>query len=76
MINRKKETETRGRAFPVPLLCFNEELLRDWFAGQALAGLCAAIDDYSPSRVVDPDGFATDAYAMADAMLKAREGTP
>lgn len=46
--------------------------LRDYFAGQALTGLCAAVDDYSPSRLLDMEGFAVDAYSMADAMLAER----
>lgn len=42
--------------------------LRDWFAGQALAGMMAR------GGVVDtPTAFAEAAYGMADAMLKARE---
>jgi len=47
--------------------------LRDWFAGQALAGLVT-------SNVMDcvtgnqhADGYADDAYTIADAMLAARE---
>ena len=44
--------------------------LRDWFAGQALVGLCA-----SPHNMV-VDGyhgeFATHAYMLADALLEAR----
>ena len=42
--------------------------LRDWFAGQALAGM-----------VVDPvtyDGLAEEAYRLADAMLAARKPRP
>ena len=40
--------------------------LRDWFAGQALAGLAATI-------ATSVDGVAVYAYGIADAMLKARE---
>jgi hypothetical protein len=40
--------------------------LRDWFAGQALGGWCAA---QVPG---DFSALARDAYAFADAMLKAR----
>jgi hypothetical protein len=41
--------------------------LRDYFAGQALAGMMAT------GREVGPDLYAEVAYAMADAMLKERE---
>ena len=60
--------------------------LRDWFAGQALAGNCSLIDERTPrtpeekadvekwrDRLREKD--ARFCYAMADAMLKAREGT-
>lgn len=40
--------------------------LRDWFAGQALAG-CVAADDESPVGRI-----AADAYAFADAMIAER----
>ena len=43
--------------------------LRDWFAGQALAGFLARSNDGSPSET------ALDAYDMADAMLAAREAS-
>lgn len=43
--------------------------LRDWFAGQAIAGMMAA--PYTPGAVWD--AYALDAYAMADALLRARE---
>ena len=39
--------------------------LRDWFAGQALAGLLANVSNQVDARV---------AYAIADAMLAARKG--
>jgi hypothetical protein len=41
--------------------------LRDWFAGQALAGLLADSDMAST-----PTGFAEGAYQYADAMLAER----
>jgi hypothetical protein len=44
--------------------------LRDWFAGQALAGLLAgrfSTGDKAPN-------WANSSYAIADAMLKARGG--
>jgi hypothetical protein len=42
--------------------------LRDWFAGQALAGMQS---QYKAGRLRH-DYAATDAYAFADAMLAAR----
>lgn len=45
--------------------------LRDWFAGQALAGLCVGESD---SYRLDGRRFTADAaYKMADAMLEARK---
>jgi hypothetical protein len=41
--------------------------IRDWFAGQALAGLLA-----SDPHDFNEHGLAHDAYKYADAMLKAR----
>ena len=41
--------------------------LRDWFAGQALAGMLSS----APQKFC-----AVDAYTFADAMLKAREVKP
>ena len=42
--------------------------LRDWFAGQALAGFLA-----SDQPIVSYRSIAEDAYAFADAMMKARK---
>lgn len=41
--------------------------LRDWFAGQALAGLAASPMD------MPAEAYGLTAYAIADAMLAARE---
>lgn len=43
--------------------------LRDYFAGQALAGMLAHLGLFGD------DGIADDAYKIADAMLAAREDT-
>jgi len=71
-----------GPAFPVTFdhgECKSESpdmSLRDWFAGQALAGMCAS-DYWSENAQADKriytDPLANGAYAVADAMLKARE---
>lgn len=51
--------------------------LRDWFAGQTLAGLCSS--EYWPSyydptrRIEDREKLAGLAYALADEMLRARK---
>ena len=58
-------------AFPVPNSAnMNGEegmTLRDYFAGQALAGIMAA------TTVCDPEAVASRAYVVADAMLKERK---
>ena len=60
-------TNTGGQAFPRP----NHEgmTLRDYFAGQALAGTIAGLHGLTESTV----SLASDAYMLADAMLAARE---
>ena len=64
-----------GQAFPAgnPTHGGHEGMtLRDWFAGQALAGMgveCTS-DEFCHSSVAEC------AYAYADAMLKAREVKP
>lgn len=69
-----------GPAFPRPLagsdasgtVDFGAEgmSLRDWFAGQALAGICG---DGIPGSHHQPERTASEAYAYADAMLSARQ---
>ncbi len=44
--------------------------LRDYFAGQALAGMMTPAPEFPASEI------ATDAYAFADAMLAEREKKP
>lgn len=46
--------------------------LRDWFAGQALAGLSSATDATGLWQT-DPVSASTRAYVYADAMLAERE---
>lgn len=45
---------------------------RDWFAGQALAGICANTHTFGHAVGELAMPVATTAYAFADAMLKAR----
>lgn len=65
--------EDSGPAFPLQPASMPEAhylgmTLRDWFAGQALAGLLAeSMHDCGPS------GIAHDCYQYADAMLEARK---
>ncbi len=83
----KKAIDDGGQAFPVPA---DDKAgwhspegmsLRDWFAGQALAGICAGLcSDHTKEgreRAFDRVGFtdaAKDAYTLADAMITARKG--
>lgn len=70
-----------GPAFPVPEMGTNyipAQLkgmsLRDWFAGQALAGILQTTwydEDERPYAETGPN-IASDAYIIADAMLAAR----
>lgn len=75
-----------GSAFPVPeenrlsdgTYCNEGMSLRDWFAGQALAGITAGLcsDTSHGNRAFDRVGFshaAQDAYKLADAMIAARK---
>lgn len=58
-----------GSAFPTSASPFANcgMSLRDWFAGQALAGILAD-HEYNPA----PDVIAEDAYDIADAMIARR----
>ena len=49
--------------------------LRDWFAGQALAGISSTLAHEYEDRDL-AERYATDAYELADAMLEAREVKP
>ena len=74
------DKQTGGPAFPRDHAHdgHNGMTLRDYFAGQALAGnLEQGIeDDMNIKWWHDPYKIAKRAYAIADAMLKARDGKP
>ena len=67
------------KAFPTPTFSINDEArvtavggeggmdLRDYFAAKAIEGFCVA------STQLNYDITASDAYSLADAMLKERE---
>ena len=68
-----------GPAFPRPAVCgdgftaYEEAVgmtLRDWFAGQAMAGLLAYP---GAGEWASPDKLAVNVYRYADAMLEARK---
>lgn len=64
-----------GQSYAFPFVIPGEGLcpgmsLRDWFAGQALAGTIAA-SNYDKEDWAEI--FASEAYAVADAMLAARK---
>jgi hypothetical protein len=66
------DKETGGPAFPGAMDRHHSEgmTLRDYFAAQALIGICANQDNRAFIGAVP---FASAAYVLADAMLKARE---
>lgn len=57
------------QAFPRPLEGYDGMTLRDWFAGQALAGLLG-----DPERDMEDFRWGRLAYRIADGALAAREG--
>lgn len=62
------------RAFPSTITAFqNGMTLRDYFAGQAIAGICAADFPISDDQDECLSVASSLAYLIADAMLKARE---
>jgi hypothetical protein len=68
-------SNTGGQAFPMGIHAFEGMTLRDYFAGQALIGLAAAMNSADRRRHRDglADGReASVAYGIADAMLKER----
>jgi len=58
-----------SQAFPKTTNQRNGMTLRDYFAAKAMQAYCS----HSESIYWVPDEIAGDAYAMADAMLKARD---
>lgn len=64
-----------GPAFPMsgdPSTEFDRGMsLRDWFAGKAINSMCE-LDQRSIPKL-DADIIASNCYAIADAMLRARE---
>jgi hypothetical protein len=69
--------DTGGPAFPVTIhnYAYPESAgmtLRDYFAAKAMQGLMGRVWDDIPAEVLFKT-WAVSAYAMADAMLKARE---
>lgn len=76
------EKKNGGPAFPISIPGFGDNRmggmsLRDWFAGQALAGMVSDLDGDTIESLAEGERggrfFAKAAYALADAMLKARE---
>ena len=73
-------TNTGGPAFPRNVLDHGHGVktvhesgmtLRDYFAAKAMQGMCATLGEVSGEPFWNV--LASDAYKMADAMLKARE---
>jgi hypothetical protein len=70
---RGPKPKAAANVAPKPLTSSKDMTLRDYFAAKAMQAYlgtypCAATDDVLP----DMDALASDAYELADAMLKAR----
>lgn len=82
-MSEEKKIDDGGPAFPHTVknddgtyfACESGISIRDWFAGQALAGLLShSFEDGSDFlHETGPDAAAYQAYRMADAMLAARK---
>lgn len=82
----EENIETGGPAFPAPELgaqhfgqpwAYPGMTLRDYFAARAMTACYAEYCAHANVQGYEEDwkmGVALDSYAMADAMLKAREG--
>lgn len=70
-----------GAAFPSPTGNLAQDgglTVRDWFAGQALAGILPAGDKHGGGCAfteTEPEWIAEKAYAQADAMMARRQNT-
>lgn len=70
-----------GPAFPFaaeyghPAAC-GGMTLRDWFAGQALTGFLASLEEHESAQFGEPSHAAKTAFQYADAMIAAREAKP
>jgi len=80
MMTDNSRVDDGGPAFPN--VCMNDPChpssepgmtLRDWFAGRALTGMLAAERGDVP-EMITIEGYARDAFRIADAMLAARKG--
>lgn len=75
-MNRENDnTDDGGQAFPrAGGLGWEGMTLRDYFAGQALAGVLANLAQMDSHVRSDQARFASDCYEMADAMIAQRKG--